>query len=41
MGERAVRAFRTLSPAVRFLWILAAFVAFEMILRALSLTIGN
>jgi hypothetical protein len=41
MVERAVRGFRTLAPAVRFLWILAIFVALELILRALSLTIGN
>jgi len=34
MGQRALRGFRSLSPTVRFLWLIAGFQALGMILRA-------
>jgi hypothetical protein len=37
MGHRALNAFKTLPRNVRLLWIIAAALAFEMILRAFSL----
>jgi hypothetical protein len=38
MRQRVGVFFRSLSPAVRALWLLAGFQAFGMIIRALSLS---
>jgi hypothetical protein len=36
MGRRAMNAFKSLSPTVRFLWVLAGLQALGMVLRALA-----
>jgi len=36
MANRALRSFMTLPPTVRMLWFLAAFMAFNVMLRLVS-----